>query len=67
MGTLTENIMGLVLKNFTRQKPIEMLREKTWVDDLLEKYPNCPNPTNYPKAAYFYLQVISYIKERRAK
>ena len=59
--------MGLVLKNFTRQKPIEMLREKTWVDDLLEKYPNCPNPTNYPKAAYFYLQVISYIKERRAK
>ena len=59
--------MGLVLKGFTRKRPIEKLREKTWVDELFEQYPTCPNPINYPKAAYFYLQVMSYIKGRRAK
>ena len=59
--------MGLVLKGFTRKRPIEKLREKTWIDELFEQYPTCPNPINYPKAAYFYLQVMSYIKERRAK
>ena len=48
--------MGLVLKNFNRQRPIEKLREKTWVDKLLEKYPNCPNPIHYPASAEYYLR-----------
>ena len=67
MGTFTEDIMGCLIRGFNRPYPIETLREKTWVDELHEQYPNCPNPNNYPKAAYFYLQVISYIKGRRAK
>ena len=29
--------------------------EETWIESLLEKYPDCPNPTNYPRAALYYL------------
>ena len=31
------------------------LEEKTWVESLLKKYPDCPNPINYPEAALYYL------------
>ena len=59
--------MGCLIRGFNRPYPIETLRIKTWIDELLEQYPNCPNPVNYPKAAYFYLQAISYIKKRKTK
>tara|TARA_Y100000034_G_scaffold89570_1_gene107816 strand:+ start:601 stop:780 length:180 start_codon:yes stop_codon:yes gene_type:complete len=57
--------MGLVLKNFNRQRPIEKLREKTWVDKLLEKYPNCPNPIHYPASAEYYLRTRLYFKQQK--
>lgn len=59
--------MGCLIRGFNRPYPIETLRTKTWIDELLEQYPKCPNPINYPKAAYFYLQIISYIKKRKTK
>ena len=31
------------------------LVEETWIESLLEKYPDCPNPTNFPRAALYYL------------
>tara|TARA_B100000745_G_C19888639_1_gene297018 strand:+ start:63 stop:266 length:204 start_codon:yes stop_codon:yes gene_type:complete len=63
MGIVTENIMGCLIRGFNRPYPIETLREKTWVDELLEQYPNCPNPITYPKAAYFYLKTRLYFKQ----
>jgi hypothetical protein len=31
------------------------LVEKTWIESLLKKYPDCPNPINYPDSALHYL------------
>ena len=31
------------------------LVEKTWIESLLKKYPDCPNPINYPETALYYL------------
>ena len=33
-----------------------------WVKELLEKYPNCSNPINYPQSALFYLQIMKWWK-----
>ena len=57
--------MGLVLKGFTRKRPIEMLREKTWIDELRERFPDCPNPLNYPQSAHFYLNERKVLQNRR--
>ena len=57
--------MGLILRN--RQSKLEALRLKTWIDELRERFPNCPNPVNYPKSAADYLEVRLYALERKAK
>lgn len=31
---------------------------ENFIKEILDKYPNCPNPLNYPKSAYFYLSTI---------
>ena len=57
--------MGLILRN--RQSKLEDLRLKTWIDELCERFPNCPNPVNYPKSAAAYLEGRLYALERKAK
>ena len=52
--------MGLVLRKHT----IKTLREKTWIDELRERFPACPNPTNYPKSAQFYLNGRKFLQNR---
>ena len=32
---------------------------ETWIDELLKRFPDCPNPINYPKSAKFYLETRS--------
>lgn len=37
------------------------------IDLFLEEYTNCPNPTNYPKAAEFYVKTLLYHKQKEEK
>ena len=65
MGTFAEDMMGCLIRGFNRPYPIEDLREKTWVDDLLETFPYCPNPIMYPASAEYYLRTRLYFKQHK--
>ena len=52
--------MGFIL----RKPTINTLRAKTWIDELRERFPDCPNPTNYPKSAQFYLNGRKFLQNR---
>ena len=41
----------------------ELITEN-WVKELLEKFPDCPDPMNYPRSAFFYLQEELGVKNR---
>jgi len=45
------------------KKSLLMLEKKTWVEKLLEKYPDCPNPINYPKSAVYYLTIKKHYEK----
>ena len=52
--------MGFIL----RKPTINTLRAKTWIDELRERFPDCPNPLNYPKSAHFYLNGRKFLQNR---
>ena len=57
--------MGCLIRGFNRPHSIDDLREKTWVDDLLETFPYCPNPIMYPASAEYYLRTRLYFKQHK--
>jgi hypothetical protein len=57
--------MDLPFKNLKINNDISNLLEKTWVDKLLEKYSDCPNPINYPRSAAYYLKIRNMHKNER--
>ena len=52
--------MGFIL----RKPTINTLRIKTWIDELRQRFPDCPNPTNYPNSAQFYLNGRKFLQNR---
>ena len=54
--------MDSLFRNLKINNDISDLREKTWVDDLLKKYPDCPNPINFPESALYYLNVKKWVE-----
>ena len=57
--------LGCLIRGFNRPHPIENLREKTWVDELLEQFPDCPNPIMFPASAEYYLRMRLYFKQQK--
>ena len=50
-------MIDLPFKNLKINNDISNLLGKTWIDKLLKRYPDCPNPINFPKSALYYLTI----------
>ena len=57
--------MDLPFRNLKINNDINNLLKKTWVDDLLKKYPDCPNPINFPKSALYYLTIKKHYGQKK--
>ena len=48
-----------------RKRPIDKLHEKSWIREILENFPDCPNPNHYPASAEYYLRMRLYFKQQK--